>query len=52
MAKNTEEKEKKTADKVEKLEKKAVPGGKKTPVPAPYAPGTLYGLIKRENLLR
>lgn len=46
------EEKKKSAILVEKMEKKAAPGGKKPPVPAPYPPGTLYGLIKRINLFR
>jgi hypothetical protein len=39
--------------KVEQLERKvalSAPTQKKDPVPAPYAPGTYYGLVRRENL--
>jgi hypothetical protein len=38
---------------VEELEKRvalSVPDQKKNPNPAPYMPGTLYGLVKRKNL--
>ena len=40
---------------VEALEARIAPsaaGSKKDPVPPPYAPGTLYGLVRRENLSR
>ncbi|MBN1769703.1 MAG: hypothetical protein JXB32_00460 [Deltaproteobacteria bacterium] len=39
--------------KVEELERKvalSAPTQKKAPVPPPYAPGTLYGLVRRDNL--
>lgn len=39
--------------KVKELEKKMVPSplaSKKPPVPPPYAPGTLYGLVSVKNL--
>ena len=35
------------------LEKKVLPSPlavKKPPTPPPYTPGTLYGLVKRQNL--
>jgi len=38
---------------IKELEKKVLPSplaSKKPPVPAPYAPGTYYGLAKRGNL--
>ncbi|NMC72497.1 MAG: hypothetical protein GYA57_20910 [Myxococcales bacterium] len=38
---------------VEELERKvalSAPTQKKVPTPAPYAPGTYYGLVRRENL--
>jgi len=38
---------------VEELEARLAPAAatdKKVPTPPPYAPGTLYGLVKRENL--
>jgi hypothetical protein len=40
---------------IAKLEKKVVPSpatGKKPAIPAPYAPGTRYGLTRRVNLER
>ena len=39
--------------KIKELEKKIAPSfsaGKKAPVPPPYAPGTLYGLVRRDNI--
>ncbi len=39
--------------KIKELEKKIAPSfsaGKKSPVPPPYAPGTLYGLVRRGNI--
>jgi len=39
--------------KVVELERKVAltaPTQKKVPVPSPYAPGTDYGLLRRENL--
>lgn len=47
-----EKKDKKEVIRVEKLEKKAAPSGKKNPSPSPYPPGTKYGLIKRSNLAK
>ncbi|MBN1769705.1 MAG: hypothetical protein JXB32_00470 [Deltaproteobacteria bacterium] len=41
--------------KVEELERKvalAAPTQKKVPTPTPYAPGTYYGLVRRENVRR
>ena len=38
---------------LKELEKKVLPSplaSKKPPLPPPYAPGTLYGLVKRRNL--
>ena len=37
---------------VEELEKRIAPDAadKKLPVPPPYAPGTDYGLVRRDNL--
>jgi hypothetical protein len=38
---------------VEELEARvalSVPNQKKSPLPSPYMPGTLYGLAKRSNL--
>ncbi|NOZ01168.1 MAG: hypothetical protein GXP54_04685 [Deltaproteobacteria bacterium] len=37
---------------VEELEKRVAPStaNKKAPIPPPYAPGTDYGLVRRENL--
>ncbi len=38
---------------VEELEARVAPGtaiDKKVPVPPPYAPGTLYGLVRRDSL--
>ena len=37
---------------VEELEKRVAPAvaDKKAPIPPPYAPGTLYGLVRRSNL--
>ncbi len=39
---------------VEALEERVAPStvNKKSPIPPPYAPGTLYGLVSRENLRR
>lgn len=40
---------------VRELEKKVAPSplaSKKPPIPPPYAPGTDYGLAKRDNLLK
>lgn len=38
---------------VEELESRvalSVPDQKKSPFPSPYMPGTLYGLVRRDNL--
>lgn len=38
---------------IEALEARIAPAmavGKKAPIPPPYAPGTLYGLVRREHL--
>lgn len=36
----------------EELERRIAPSaaGKKLPIPPPYAPGTDYGLVRRDNL--
>jgi hypothetical protein len=39
-----------TAEELEARVAMSVPSQKKSPSPAPYAPGTLYGLVKRSNL--
>jgi hypothetical protein len=41
--------------KVEQLERKvalSAPTQKKDPTPAPYAPGTRYGLVSRRNMTK
>jgi hypothetical protein len=52
--KGLQEKGKKTkrleAEELEARVAMSVPGQKKNPLPAPYAPGTRYGLVKRSNL--
>jgi hypothetical protein len=37
---------------VEELERRVAPAvaNKKAPIPPPYAPGTLYGLVRRDSL--
>lgn len=45
-------KSKKKNLKIKELEKKVVPSPGKKPLPMPYAPGTDYGLAKRENIVR
>lgn len=49
-----EKKGKRKKLRVKELEKKILPSplaSKKPPAPPPYAPGTLYGLVKRSNIL-
>ncbi len=59
MSQNQENDEKRNKDKeneklsAEELEARvamSVPSQKKSPSPAPYAPGTRYGLMKRSSL--
>ncbi len=42
--------EKLTAEELESRVAMSVPSQKKNPSPAPYAPGTRYGLMMRANL--
>jgi hypothetical protein len=51
-AKQEEKAEKRPRLTVEELERRVAPAlaNKKVPIPAPYAPGTRYGLVRRDSL--
>jgi hypothetical protein len=53
MKTKKKEKDKKKKMSLKELEKKIAPApaiGKKPSIPGPYAPGSLYGLARKDNL--